>query len=65
MHCWTIASGLVAFAGHLQLHAGTDANAVIAAATELLRARFGIEHVTIQPETLRVLNPLEEARPGI
>lgn len=49
-HCWTITTGFVAFAAHIELAPGVDAVAVVAEARALLRDRFEIEHVTIQPE---------------
>ena len=61
VHCWTITSGFVAFACHLQLSPGADPDAVLAAATELLRSNWHIDHVTIQPEPLPLLTPDTEA----
>ncbi|MEZ4553735.1 MAG: cation diffusion facilitator family transporter [Dehalococcoidia bacterium] len=50
MHCWTIASGFVAFAAHLQLAAGADAQASIERASAMLEREYGIGHTTLQPE---------------
>ena len=60
MHCWTITTGFVAFACHLQLAPGADAHEVVEEASSLLRSRFGIEHVTIQPDPTLLLDPLAE-----
>ncbi len=53
-HCWTITTGFVAFAAHIELAPGVDAVAVVADARALLRDRFAIEHVTIQPEAAAI-----------
>ena len=60
VHCWMITSGFVAFACHLQLTPGADADAVLREARDLLRDRWGIDHVTIQPETVPLLTPEHE-----
>jgi cobalt-zinc-cadmium efflux system protein len=51
LHIWTVTSGLVALSGHVEV---TDMDAwdtTLDALTELLAERFGIAHVTLQPET--------------
>ncbi len=50
LHVWTITSGFVALSCHAQLTPGTDASNVLRTATDALTDRFGIRHVTIQPE---------------
>lgn len=50
LHCWTIAGDFVSFACHLELEPDTEPLATIEAATSLLRDRYGLLHVTIQPE---------------
>jgi cobalt-zinc-cadmium efflux system protein len=50
LHVWTITSGFVTLSCHAQLKPGTDASNVLRAATAALTERFGIRHVTIQPE---------------
>ncbi len=50
MHCWTISGSFVSFACHLELEPGVDPLAAIEAATSLLRDRYDLHHVTIQPE---------------
>ena len=53
LHVWTISSGTVALAGHLQV-SGTmpaeDKDALLSLACSTLRANFGIAHSTIQVE---------------
>ncbi len=50
MHCWTISGSFVSFACHLELEPDAEPLAAIDAATSLLRDRFDLNHVTIQPE---------------
>ena len=50
LHVWTVTSGFLAMSGHLTLEGQHD-DRVLRAATELLRERFGIGHVTLQLET--------------
>ena len=61
VHCWTITSGCVAFACHLQLRPTADTTAVLDAASALLRTDWHIDHITIQPETIPLLTPDTEA----
>ncbi|MBI2939240.1 MAG: cation transporter [Chloroflexi bacterium] len=56
LHVWTVTSGFLAMSGHLTVCAG-DGHQVLVAATERLRERFGIGHVTLQLEA-----PSEEER---
>jgi cobalt-zinc-cadmium efflux system protein len=51
IHVWTVTSGFVSMSGHVELNGTSDAHTVLDALTETLRRRFGIGHVTIQPET--------------
>lgn len=53
-HCWTVTTGFIAYAAHIEVVSGTDAVAVVADARALLRDRFAIEHVTIQPEAAAI-----------
>lgn len=57
MHCWTITTGFIAFACHLQLAPGADAAESVERATALLRDQFDIEHATVQPETVQLHEP--------
>lgn len=59
MHCWTITTGFIAFACHLQLAPGADATASVERATALLRDQFAIEHATVQPEAAQLHQPGE------
>lgn len=50
LHVWSISEERVALSAHVVLERMEEWDAVLAAQRELLRSRFGIEHVTLQPE---------------
>lgn len=54
LHIWTVNSGFVSLTCHADIEADTSTDALLRSATKLLRERFGIRHVTIQPEVTRV-----------
>lgn len=54
LHIWTVNSGFVSLSCHADIAADTAPDTVLRSATALLRDRFGIRHVTIQPEASRV-----------
>ena len=54
LHIWTVNSGFVSLSCHADIEADTPPDAILKSATALLRERFGIRHVTIQPEITRV-----------
>ncbi len=51
LHIWTLSSGLVALSAHVVIDSMDRWEAVLAALRELLKERYGIEHITLQPET--------------
>jgi cobalt-zinc-cadmium efflux system protein len=51
LHIWTPASGAPALSAHVVVEALVDWMKTLAALRALLSARYGIEHVTLQPET--------------
>ena len=53
LHIWTVNSGFVSLTCHADIEANTPPDAILESATTLLRERFGIRHVTIQPEITR------------
>jgi len=53
LHIWTVTSGFVALTCHAELNANCDIQKVIGALCQMLHERYGIQHVTIQPETTR------------
>ena len=54
LHIWTVNSGFVSLSCHADIEADTPTDVILRSATQLLRERFGIRHVTIQPEVTRV-----------
>ncbi len=52
LHIWSLDSTHAALSAHIVLKNGGQWPAVLAALRDMLRARFEIEHVTLQPETL-------------
>lgn len=52
LHIWTVTSGLIAMSGHVEVTATREWHELLDQCTRLLRERFGIAHVTMQPETL-------------
>ncbi len=50
MHAWTVTSGFEVFVAHVEVLPGHDVFATVDACRDLVRERFGIEHVAIQPE---------------
>jgi cobalt-zinc-cadmium efflux system protein len=59
LHIWSISAERIALSAHVLLERMGQWEAVLAALQNLLDERFGIEHVTLQPEfTTHVLQPL-------
>jgi cobalt-zinc-cadmium efflux system protein len=50
LHIWTVTSGLVAMSGHVEIAQDDDWHATLGTLSALLRDKFGIAHVTLQPE---------------
>jgi len=50
LHIWSIAPGTVALSAHLELEDLQRWPAILAAAQALMHDRYGIDHVTLQPE---------------
>ena len=53
LHIWTVTSGFVAMSGHIEVTDERSWIDVLTDLTQLLRERFGIAHVTLQPEPAR------------
>ncbi len=51
LHIWTVTSGLVSLSCHCELDGSRATENVLSDLFGLLHERFGIRHVTIQPET--------------
>ena len=50
LHIWTVTSGFVAMSAHVEVDGMRDWHEVLVELSELLRDRFDIQHVTLQPE---------------
>jgi cobalt-zinc-cadmium efflux system protein len=50
LHVWSVASEKVMLSAHLTVADMACWEAVLAESRKLLRERYGIEHVTLQPE---------------
>jgi cobalt-zinc-cadmium efflux system protein len=50
LHVWTIGTERVALSAHVAIERLDEWPAILYGAQELLRARYGIDHVTLQPE---------------
>lgn len=59
LHVWTVTSGFVSLSCHCEITSSDLADDVLRRATTLLRDRYDIRHVTIQPETSQIHEELE------
>jgi cobalt-zinc-cadmium efflux system protein len=50
LHIWTVTSSLIALSSHVEISGDRDWHAILLDLSTLLRERFGIAHVTLQPE---------------
>jgi cobalt-zinc-cadmium efflux system protein len=64
LHIWTVTSGFISLSCHCEIVSSQIADDVLRKATSLLRERYGIRHVTIQPETTRIHEELEHCCHG-
>jgi cobalt-zinc-cadmium efflux system protein len=55
LHIWTVTSGFVALSSHIEVDGTRAWSDVLIELTQQLRQRFGIAHVTLQPEDASVL----------
>ena len=60
LHVWSITSGMNSISGHLRLEHGADQDVVLDLALSMLRERFGIDHATMQCESVTFVE-----RPGL
>jgi cobalt-zinc-cadmium efflux system protein len=54
LHVWTVTSGFVALSCHCEVDGQRDTHQVLADLFSLIHERYGIRHVTIQPELRRL-----------
>jgi cobalt-zinc-cadmium efflux system protein len=50
LHIWTVGSGMVSLSGHVVARKGCENGSLLREIGDLLVARFGIAHTTIQIE---------------
>jgi cobalt-zinc-cadmium efflux system protein len=62
LHVWNISSGQVALSAHVELDSLDNWAALLESARQMLQTRFGIAHVTLQPELTGGINPGYRAR---
>ena len=51
LHLWTVSSGFPALSCHLEVDETAAAESILVTVTQRLREEFGLQHITIQPET--------------
>ncbi len=51
LHLWTVTSGFTALSCHIEIAAAEEAEPILLQAAARLQERFGLSHVTLQPET--------------
>lgn len=62
LHVWTVAPGQVALTGHVELSGTRPWADVLADIARLLQSRFGISHLTLQPEVVPAQSSTSPAR---
>jgi cobalt-zinc-cadmium efflux system protein len=62
LHVWNISSGQVALSAHVELDNLENWASLLESARQMLQSRFGIAHVTLQPEPAGGINPGYRAR---
>ena len=60
LHVWTITSGFIAMSGHIVVEDEVDHDHLIVDVRHLMQDEFEIEHVTLQIETQRLEQELEQ-----
>ncbi len=65
LHVWNISSGQVALSAHVDLDTLDNWAPLLESARQMLQTRFGIAHVTLQPEPAGGINPGYRARVNI
>lgn len=56
VHIWALSSEVIALSAHVVLHDLQDWHEVLENLRKMLHDRFGIQHVTLQPESVEVFN---------
>ena len=59
LHIWTLSSGRYALSAHLVIEKFEKWQSILDEQSEMLKTRFGVEHITLQPEsTTRIIQPI-------
>ncbi len=61
LHVWSIGADRAALSAHLEVERMTDWPETLHSAQTILKDRFGVDHVTLQPEVMRAYRPPREA----
>lgn len=61
LHVWSIASGQIALSAHVEIEDLARWPLILESARHLVRERFGIVHVTLQPEAVGGINAQRQA----
>ncbi len=62
LHIWSLSASSSALSAHIVIHDPLEWPGVLNKVREMLAERFGIDHVTLQPETDVVLVPLDNLK---
>ncbi len=63
LHIWTLSSGTIALSAHLEVETLAGWDQLLEQQRQMLQQRFGISHVTLQPETgTHVLRPMSRVQ---
>ena len=62
LHVWNISTGAVSLSAHVEVDSLAQWPAILEHAKQILRRRFQVAHVTLQPEVANGLNPRYQAR---
>jgi cobalt-zinc-cadmium efflux system protein len=59
LHLWTVTSGFAALSVHVEIGDETDPADVLSPVTRRLQDRFGLQHITLQPESSALHNVMQ------
>ena len=59
LHLWTVTSGFAALSAHVEIADQTDTADVLSPITRRLQERFGLRHITLQPESSALHNVMQ------
>jgi len=60
LHIWTLSSGRHALSAHLVIEKLEKWHSILDEQSEMLKAQYGVEHITLQPESIvKIIKPLK------